>query len=394
MNYHALGFVNLCIRLFIRYFKICKRMREEELPYLLVLKKLPNIGDIRARELLHKFGSAKEVFYALNANKHSQFGSILSKLTSKSLQVWLEEAKFEIDNFLKLGIKFIHIGEAAYPKRLKQCIDAPILLFYRGNITWNSRKSISIVGTRSATSYGLSFCKELISELQLLDVQIISGLAYGIDIKAHLSAMENGLETVACLAHGLHTVYPSSHAKYAKEIQLNGGLVSEFPTYSTMEKSNFIKRNRIIAGLSHATVVIESAKRGGSLLTAELANSYNREVFALPGRVGDIKSEGCNNLIKTNQARLIQSVADLVYILNWDLEELIEHKPIQTSLFIELTDEEEALYNIIKEKGKESLDLLAIEAAMSPQRAVVVLLGLELKGIIRPLPGKQFELVR
>lgn len=368
-------------------------MREEDLVYLLVLKKLPNIGDIRARELLYKYGTAKEVYHTLKTNSYSLSNSNLAKLSKKNLQAWLDQAYLERDRMQKLNIEYVHINEEAYPNRLKYCVDAPILLFYKGEISWNAPRSISIVGTRNATAYGVDFCKELVSDLSVLDVQIVSGLAFGIDIQAHIAAMQNGLETLACLAHGLHTTYPSSHSKHAKEIQKNGGILTEFPTYERIEKKNFVRRNRIIAGLSQATVIIESAKQGGSLLTAEMANSYNREVFALPGKVGEIKSEGCNNLIKTNQARLIQSAADLIYILNWDIEEVFQPKDIQVPLFIDLNQEEEILYNILKEKGKEAMDLLAIKSGMSPQKTAALLLGLELKGVVRPLPGKEFELI-
>lgn len=368
-------------------------MREEELPYLLVLKKLPHIGDIRARELLMKYGSAKEVYNALMDNSLNILSTIKNRFPTTALQTWLDEAYLEIENMHKLDIKYVHIGEAAYPTRLKHCTDAPIVLFYKGTFSWNAPRSISIVGTRSATPYGLGFCRELISDLQVLDVQIVSGLAFGIDIQAHLAAIDYGMETVACLANGLHTTSPVSHAKYAKEIQNCGGFISEFPTDSIMDKKNFVRRNRIIAGLSQATVVIESAKRGGSLLTAEMANSYSREVFALPGRIDSSKSVGCNTLIKTNQARLIQSAADLIYILNWDIEKNNKPKTTQIPLFIDLNTEEEVLCNLLREKGKESLDLLAIESALSPQKVASLLMGLELKGVIRTHPGKQFELI-
>lgn len=368
-------------------------MREGDLPYLLILKKIPNIGDIRARELLHKFGSPQEVFRALQEKEVKLATTTKKALTPSILQKWLDDAYSEIDAMQKNNIDYLYIGDSAYPNRLKQCEDAPIVLFYKGNISWNAPRSISIVGTRTATSYGLEFCRELISDLQILDVQIVSGLAFGIDIQAHLSALDQGLETIACLAHGLHTTSPASHAKYAKEIQENGGFVSEFPTDAIIDKKNFVRRNRIIAGLSQATVVVESPNRGGSLLTAEMANSYNREVFALPGRIDNIKSTGCNTLIKTNQARLIQSAADLVYILNWDLDEVSKPKVTQIPLFVDLNPDEEKLCDLLKNKEKETLDLLAIEAAMSPQKAASLLLGLELKGVVRTLPGKQFELI-
>lgn len=366
-------------------------MREGDLPYLLVLKKIPGIGDIRARELLHKYGSPQEAYRALHSNEIKLSFTTKKSISPSILQEWLDAAYTEIEVMQKEGIQYLYIGDSNYPNRLKHCEDAPIVLFYKGDISWNAPRSISIVGTRTATNYGLEFCRKLVSDLQALDVQIVSGLAFGIDIQAHLAALDQGLETVACLAHGLHTTSPASHAKYAKEIQNSGGFVSEFPTDAIMDKKNFVRRNRIIAGLSQATVVVESPIRGGSLLTAGMANSYNREVFALPGRIDNSKSVGCNTLIKTNQARLIQSAADLVYILNWDLDKVSKPKATQIPLFIDLDPEEEKLYNLLKDKGKETLDLLAIEAAMSPQKTASLLLGLELKGVIRTLPGKQFE---
>lgn len=368
-------------------------MREGDLPYLLILKKIPGIGDIRARELLHKYGSPQEVYKALLSKEIKLSVATKNALSPSVLQKWMDQAFTEIEVMQREGIQYLYIGDAAYPNRLKQCEDAPIVLFYKGAITWNATRSISIVGTRTATNYGLDFCRELLSDLQVLDVQIVSGLAFGIDIQAHLSALDQGLETVACLAHGLHTTSPASHAKYAKEIQKSGGFISEFPTDAIIDKKNFVRRNRIIAGLSQATVVIESPRRGGSLLTADMANSYNREVFALPGRINNRNSVGCNTLIKTNQARLIQSAADLIYILNWDLDEVSTSKTIQIPLFVDLNPEEEKLCDLLKSKGKETLDLLAIEAAMSPQKAASLLLGLELKGVVRTLPGKQFEII-
>jgi len=223
-------------------------MRDGDLPYLLVLKKIPYIGDIRARELLHKIGTPQEVFKAIQKKEVKLSTSTKKALTPAILQKWLDDAYSEIDSMQKNDIDYLYIGDPAYPNRLKHCEDAPIVLFYKGNITWNAPRSISIVGTRTATPYGLDFCRELISDLQVLDVQIVSGLAFGIDMQAHLAALDQGLETVACLAHGLHTTSPASHAKYAKEIQENGGFVSEFPTDAIMVKKNFVSRKRIVAG--------------------------------------------------------------------------------------------------------------------------------------------------
>lgn len=366
-------------------------MHDKELPYLLVLMDLPGIGSIRARELLRKYNSAYEVLHALKNEEIKLLTTHLPIISSKALQELLDLAYKEIEYMEENQVNYVFIDDPEYPYRLRHCVDAPIVLFYKGNINWNASRSISIVGTRAATNYGLDFCKELVADLKHLNVQIVSGLAYGIDIQAHKSAIEHGLETVACLGHGLHKIYPSSHSKYTQDILYNGGLTTEFTTHSVVDKKNFVRRNRIIAGLSQATIVVESAYRGGSYLTAEMANSYNREVFALPGRVDQPKSKGCNTLIKTEQARLIQSAADLVYILNWDITTETQSKTQQTALFIELSHEEEKICNILKEKNKISLDLLAIEADKSPQEMASILLSLELNGLVRTLPGKQFE---
>ena len=247
------------------------------------------------------------------------------------------------------------------------------------------------MGTRKITSYGVHFCRKLIADLAPLDPVIISGFAYGVDITAHKMAVECNLQTVACLAHGFNQMYPKTHQKYTQALEKNGGFITEFWSDDSFERTNFLKRNRIIAGLSQATIVIESAEKGGSLVTADIANSYHRDVFAVPGRVNDNQSIGCNNLIKLQRAHLLSKPEDVPYLLNWKLE--VEEKPVQKQLFVELDTDEKLIYNFLKDNGKELLDIIALKCNMPTFRVASILLNMELKGVVRPLPGKQFEAI-
>ena len=279
-----------------------------------------------------------------------------------------------------------------YPKYLKHCIDGPILIFQKGNIDLAQRKIISVVGTRNITSYGTSFCEQFIEELAPLNPVIISGFAYGVDICIQREAVKNGLQTIGCLAHGLNQIYPKVHAKYQAEVIKNGGFYTEFWSTSKPERENFLKRNRIIAGVSEATVVVESAEKGGSLVTADIANSYNRDVFAVPGRTTDKYSLGCNNLIKQQKAHVMTSAADLIYLLDWDIEEK-KNTPIQKQLFIELDKIEQEIYTYLQNNGKQLLDSIALDCKLPIFKTSSTLLAMEMKGVIRPLPGKLFEAI-
>ena len=250
---------------------------------------------------------------------------------------------------------------------------------------------ISIVGTRQITSYGTEFCKKLIADLAPLDPIIVSGFAYGVDIVAHQAALEHNLQTIGVLAHGLNQIYPKTHKKYVSKIEENGGFMTEFWSSSNPEKENFVKRNRIVAGISEATIVIESADKGGSLITATMANDYNRDVFAVPGRTTDKYSQGCNTLIKTQKANLLSSAADLIYMLNWDIEK--ETKPVQKQLFVSLDEDEQKIYNYLQKNGKELLDTIALKCDFPIYKISGLLLNMELKSVIRPLPGKLFEAI-
>lgn len=366
-------------------------MSQENLYYELALLRVEGVGDIMAKKLLTHFGTAENV---LNA-KSSQLSAIdgvgtvlLKNFKDKSI---FEKAKQEMDFIQNNEIEVLGFKDYNYPERLKHCIDGPVLLFSSGNIDFKSRKIISIVGTRQITSYGTEFCRKLIEDLAPLDPIIVSGFAYGVDIVAHQLAMDHDLQTIGVVAHGLNQIYPKPHKKYVAKMEQNGGFMTEFWSTSNPDKENFVRRNRIVAGMTEATIVIESADRGGSLITANMANDYNRDVFAVPGRVTDKYSQGCNNLIKTQKANVLTSAADLIYNLNWDIKE--ETKSIQKQLFVTLDDDEQKVYDYLLKTGKELMDIIALHCDFPIYRISGLLLNMELKGVIRPLPGKMFEAI-
>ena len=373
-------------------------MIDQELYYLLALQKVEGVGDIVAKKLINHCGNAQEIFAA----KSTQLASIdgvgsvlLRKLKDKTI---FEKAEQELKFIKANNINVLFFQDENYPDKLKHCIDGPILLFTTGQINLNNKKIISIVGTRQITSYGTEFCKNLIADLAPLDPIIVSGFAYGVDIVAHQAAMDQGLQTIAVVAHGLNQIYPKVHKKYVSKMEENGGFMTDFWSNTNPEKENFVRRNRIVAGMSEATIVIESADRGGSLITANIANDYNRDVFAVPGRTTDKYSQGCNNLIKTQKANLLTSAADLVYILNWDLDEIASKagnnkKAVQKQLFVSLEENEQKIYDFLLKNGKELLDIIALECDFPVYKISGILLNMELKGVVRPLPGKLFEAI-
>lgn len=364
-------------------------MTDQDLFSLLALLKVDGVGDILGKKLLHSFGSASDIFKAKNSQLAAVdgIGSVLLKnLKDKTI---FERAEKELLFIKNNTIQVSFFQDESYPERLKHCFDAPILLFTAGNIDLKNRKIISIVGTRQITSYGTDFCKKLIEEIAPLDPVIVSGFAYGVDIVAHQAAIDYNLQTIGVLAHGLNQIYPRTHKKYMAKMEENGGFITEFWSDSNPDKEKFVRRNRIVAGMTEATIVIESADRGGSLITANMANEYNRDVFAVPGRVTDKYSQGCNNLIKTQKANVLTSAADLIYMLNWDIKE--NPKSIQKQLFVELEADEQKIYDFLQKAGKELLDIIAIECEIPIFKLSGILIGMELKGVIRPLPGKLFE---
>ncbi len=366
-------------------------MSQTDLFYALALQRVEGVGDIIAKKLISHCGSAEAVFKtkAPQLSAIDGVGTILSKkLKDKTV---FESAEKELQFINENSINCIFFQDQNYPDRLKHCIDGPLLLFTSGNIDLQNRKIISIVGTRQITSYGTEFCKNLIADLAPLDPIIVSGFAYGVDIVAHQAAMEHNLQTIGVVAHGLNQIYPKMHTKYVAKMEKNGGFMTEFWSSSNPDKENFVRRNRIVAGMSEATIVIESADKGGSLITANMASDYNRDVFAVPGRVTDKYSQGCNNLIKTQKAHVLTSAADLIYMLNWDLE--TKTKPVQKQLFVSLDADEQRIYDFLQKNGKELLDVISLQCEFPIYKLSGILLNMELKGVIRPLPGKLFEAI-
>ena len=366
-------------------------MTEQDLFYLLALQRVEGVGDIMAKKLLTHCGSAEAVF----KTKSTQLGAIdgVGSMLLRNLknQAVFDKANVEMEFIRSNEINVVHFQGENYPERLKHCIDGPLLLFTSGKIDLKNRKIISIVGTRQITSYGTEFCRKLIEDLAPLDPIIVSGFAYGVDIVAHQLAMEHNLQTIGVVAHGLNQIYPKTHKKYVAKVEQNGGFMTEFWSTSNPDKENFVRRNRIVAGMSEATIVIESADRGGSLITANMANDYNRDVFAVPGRVTDKYSQGCNNLIKTQKANVLTSAADLVYILNWDIQ--AKTKPVQKQLFVTLDGDEQKVYDYLLKTGKELMDIIALRCDFPIYKISGMLLNMELKGVVRPLPGKLFEAI-
>lgn len=365
-------------------------MNLTELQHAMALQAVPHIGDITAKKLIRQCGSPEAVFKSSRNSLLAIDGIgtvIVNAILSSNA---LKQAEKEIEYIQVKNIRALYFEQDAYPFRLKHCVDGPVVLFQQGNIQWKDSPVISIVGTRQLTSCGKSQCQDLVESLSVFNPIIVSGFACGTDITAHKAALEAGLQTVACMAHGFQTTYPSVHRKYRSLVEAHGGFVTDFWTTAKFDLSNFIRRNRIIAGLSQATIVIESGAKGGSLATARFAFDYNREVFALPGRTSDPQSMGCNSLIKTKQAHLLSTPADVPYILNWDLD--IETPKIQKPLFVNLNPEEQLIYNFLKKEGQTLLDLIALNCKMPTSKAAALLLNLEMKGAVRPFPGKIFDL--
>ncbi len=367
-------------------------MTANELLAVLRLQNIPNIGDVTAKKLVAHCGSPEAIF----SDRKSQLLKIdgIGTYTLQGLHdsEHREAAEAECEFIQKNDIGFSYFMDNDYPTYLKHCIDSPVLLFKMGNIDLQGRKIISVVGTRNITSYGMAFYEKFIEDIAPLNPIIVSGFAYGVDIAIQKAAVKHGLQTIGCLAHGLNQIYPKVHAKYVNDVEENGGFFTEFWSSSNPDRENFLKRNRIIAGMSEATVVVESAEKGGSLVTADIANSYNRDVFAVPGRAQDKYSTGCNNLIKQQKAHMLTSAADLVYLLDWNVEEK-ETKTVQKQLFVELDTNEQSIYSYLQKNGKQLLDSIALQCQLPIFKVSSTLLNMEMKGVIRPLPGKLFEAI-
>lgn len=363
------------------------------LVYQIALTLLPGVGDITAKKLVSYCGSVEAVF----TEKYNRLIKIpgIGELTAKSIatQNVFSRAEEEIEFIEKYKIQPLFYLSADYPRRLKNCTDSPIMLYHKGNANLNTAHILSIVGTRRATSYGKDFTEHLINALAPYNVLILSGLAFGIDTCSHRSALENGLPTVGVLGHGLDRIYPVQNRNLASRMVENGGLLTDFPSQTNPDRENFPKRNRIIAGAADATLVIETGLRGGSLITADIANSYNKDVYALPGRADDEHSKGCNWLIKTNRAALCDSPEELVTLLGWNVDSKKSNLKKQRELFIQFSPDEELIVETLKNKGDVAVDLLSEATLLPASRLAAALLNLEFEGILKCMPGKIYKLL-
>ena len=364
-------------------------MPEDELTALLTLNRIDGLGCTGAKYLYEQFGSAQEIFRNREHLKEIIPGTSTQTIDALCGSGYDSFIREELDFIEKHGIRCVTIADSDYPARLLDCHDAPLVLFSLGNVNYNATRVVGVVGTRKATDYGRRMCHTFIKELHDLcpDITIVSGLAYGIDIESHKAALEAGFPTIGVLAHGLDMIYPSAHRPVAKQMLSDGGLVTEFMSRTTPLGHNFVRRNRIIAGLSDAVVVVESAAKSGSLITAEIAGSYNRDCFAFPGSVGDPYSVGCNELIRDNRASLITSAFDMVNALNWKVKGSGE-PAIQKELFPDLTDQEEKVYSRIRLKAQGvHISTLMTELNIPYPHLSTILFGLEMKGLIQQAPG-------
>ena len=357
--------------------------------YQVAITLIPGVGDINAKKLISYCGSVEAVFKEKKSHLLKIPGMGVATVHSILSSDVLKRAEEEIVFIEKHKIHALYFLNKDYPNRLKHCVDSPVLLYYKGSADVNKAKAISIVGTRRATDYGKELCMQIVKELSDLDILIISGLAYGIDTHAHKNALHNSIPTIGVLAHGLDRIYPHANRSLAESMLENGGLMTDFMSQTNPDRENFPKRNRIIAGLADALLVVESAKRGGALITANIANSYDRDVFAVPGRIGDKFSEGCNFLVKTNKASLVQSAGDIKYLMNWDVDQKTPAK--QAKLFRDLNSEEEIIMNILKESGESSIDFIVLTSKLSNSKIAAILLNLEFDGLVKSLPGKMFK---
>ncbi len=369
---------------------------EKEQIYSIALTLVPGVGHIGAKHLVSGMGSAVDVFRLRKELPERIPGVNRRVVEALDCPQAIARAEQEYEFVRKNRISCLTFHDEAYPSRMRECEDAPIVLFFKGNADLNSFRIINVVGTRHATEYGTRICAAFLHELKALcpDVLIVSGLAYGIDIHAHREALANKLPTVAVLAHGLDRIYPSVHRKTAVDMLEEGGLLTEFMSGTAPDRHNFVSRNRIVAGMCDATIVVESAEKGGSLITAELAESYHRDCFAFPGRADDECSAGCNRLIRDNKAALLLSAADLVNAMGWNSPAASSAKVnVQRSLFLELSEEEQRVFAILEKRGSLQINTLVVETNIPVHKMNAILFELEMKGVVRTMAGGMYQLL-
>ena len=375
-------------------------MDQQEILNTILLTRLNYFSLAGMLELYRKVGSATLIMEHKN-NLRDILPDASDKLVNaiQNSDEARKRAEVELEYDLRYGIEPLTMNDERYPSRLRECDDAPLMLFYKGNANLNQQRVINIVGTRHCTPYGEDLIRRFVTELKQLcpQVLIVSGLAYGVDINAHRQALDKGYETVGVLAHGLDDLYPNRHKETAQRMIEQGGLLTEFLTQTNADKINFVRRNRIVAGMSDACILVESAAHGGGLITCEISQAYNRDVFAFPGRIGDAYSEGCNNLIRSNGAMLITSASDFVKDMGWqDDAKLMRAKQqgIERSLFPDLSAEEQAIVDVLSRNNDLQINMISVQSGIDISRLAALLFTLEMKGLIRTLAGGMYHLLK
>ena len=367
-------------------------MQHNNLLYQIALTLVPNIGCVHARLLLQSM-DVQEIFSAKAATLQKIEGLGEVRVNSIKKFTGFEKAEKEIEFIEKYKINPLFITDENYPQRLLNCYDPPTMLYYRGNANLNTSRVIAIVGSRTHTDYGKAQTEKMVEDLAGTGVLIVSGLAYGIDALSHKAALKNKLQTVGVLAHGLDKIYPAENTAMAKEMLQHGGLLTEFMTKTKPDRHNFPSRNRIVAGMSDATIVVETDVKGGSMITAELANGYNKDVFAIPGKTTDKKSTGCNHLIKSNKAILLTDAAQLLEALGWNDERKRPSKKKARELFIELSPAEKIIVDMLNSEGQLGIDEINMRSGLSSSAVAVAILNMEMQNVIQSLPGKMYKLL-
>lgn len=370
-------------------------MNEKELLCAMALTRIPGVGSHWATTLYNKVGNAATLF-----ENYKDLRSLVPDMTDHmqhlllSFPVYMEEAEREMEFMTRFQIQGLVYGDPDYPCRLRECADAPLVLFFKGKAleTLNRKRIVSMVGTRRCTEYGKDLCRNFLRELSELDkdILIVSGLAYGIDTHAHQNALQNGMETIGVLAHGLDRIYPQSNRGLAGKMVAQGGLLTEYGSGTNPDAFNFVQRNRIVAGMADCCIVVESNDKGGSLITADLAMGYHRDVFAFPGRVTDTYSKGCNKLIERNAAVMLTSAESFVSQMRWDV---VKPAVIQCEMFPELSDDEQKIVDALNGVESLTVNLLAVQCNLPMGKLVALLMNLEMKGIIKSLVGGAYRLL-
>ena len=374
-------------------------MNEQQLLYNIALTRIGHFSLASALHLYRTLGSGEEIF--LHRNEAQDILPDCSPRLIDNLKDWsepLKRAEVELEFCRNNNIRVLCLGDDNYPKRLEDCADAPLVMYYKGNANLNQSRVINIIGTRHCTTYGADFIRRFIHDLKALcpEVLVVSGLAYGVDINAHQQALAVGYETVGVVAHGLDYLYPAAHKDVAREMVNHGGLLTEFMTCTNADKGNFVRRNRIVAGMSDACILIESAAHGGGMITAGIAFDYGREVFALPGRVGDHFSEGCNNAIRENKAMLLTSAEDFVKTMGWEDDALrieAQKKGIERQLFPDLSPEQQRIVDVLMKSNDLQLNQLSVKTGIPIGDITSILFQMEMMGVVKPMAGGNYHLL-